>query len=68
MFRKGLYSLIVLGLIFFIVACQKTSSFTVSFNSNGGSDVADITFKKDENFSLPSNPNREGYTFDGWFF
>ena len=68
MFRKNVFKLIILGLIFFLAACQSNASFTISFNSNGGSEVNEITIKEDENFSLPANPTRLGYTFGGWFF
>lgn len=68
MYRKWLSSFIVLMLLFIVAACQQTTSITVSFNSNGGSDIPAITFSEGSLFALPDNPNRSGYTFDGWFF
>lgn len=68
MFRKLGFTFIALGIIFFIVACQQTISFTVSFNSNGGSQVSSVTYTEGEDFTLPKDPTKEGYTFAGWFF
>jgi len=42
-------------------------SVTVTFNSNGGSSVATQTVKKGEKANKPTNPTRNGYTFNGWF-
>lgn len=42
-------------------------TYTVMFNSNGGSAVASQTVKKDALAKQPSEPTRRGYTFDGWF-
>lgn len=41
--------------------------YTVTFDSNGGSAVAFQTVKKNEFAKQPSNPNRNGYIFDGWY-
>ena len=39
---------------------------TITFNSNGGSDVAAITGLYGAAVTTPANPTREGYTFTGW--
>ena len=46
---------------------QKLNEFTVSFNSNEGSDVPSQTVKEDEKATKPENPTRDGYTFEAWF-
>jgi uncharacterized repeat protein (TIGR02543 family) len=38
----------------------------VSYEENGGSTVPDGTFVFGEVLTLPANPTRAGYTFDGW--
>jgi len=43
------------------------STYTVSFDSQGGSAVGSITVQSEESFTLPSEPTREGYEFKGWF-
>ena len=43
-------------------------TFTVTFNSNGGSDVARQSgLEKDSRLTEPKNPTKAGYTFEGWF-
>ena len=43
------------------------NSYTVSFESNGGSSVEDITVEHGKPVTLPANPTKEGHTFSGWF-
>lgn len=43
------------------------NTYTVTFNSNGGSSVASVTVKKGETVSEPVAPTRSGYLFDGWY-
>jgi len=45
----------------------KEDEVTVTFNSNGGSSVANKVIKKGEKVSKPANPTRTGYTFNGWY-
>jgi uncharacterized repeat protein (TIGR02543 family) len=40
---------------------------TISFNSNGGSSVPNITTLPGNAVTVPTAPTRPGYTFDGWF-
>ncbi len=40
---------------------------TVTFNSNGGSNVSTITVNSGGTITLPSNPTKTGYTFEGWY-
>ena len=46
---------------------QETTTYTVKFNSNGGSAVADQKVKKGEKAKKPTDPTREGYSFVNWF-
>jgi uncharacterized repeat protein (TIGR02543 family) len=41
--------------------------YTVRFDSNGGSDVDSVTNYYDAEFPAPTQPELEGYTFEGWF-
>ena len=41
-------------------------TFTIDFDANGGSEVADITAAYEASITWPANPTKEGYTFDGW--
>ena len=41
-------------------------SFTITFDSNGGTSVESITQDNGTVITPPANPTREGYTFLGW--
>ena len=42
-------------------------SYTVTFNSNGGSGVPDQTVKYGGRATRPTNPTRSSYAFDYWY-
>lgn len=42
-------------------------TYKVTFNTTGGSSVASRMVVKGSAVSKPSDPTREGYTFDGWY-
>ena len=44
----------------------QVNQYTLTFDSNGGSDVAAITQDYGTEVTAPANPTREGYTFTGW--
>ncbi|WP_411735586.1 InlB B-repeat-containing protein [Paenibacillus sp. M2] len=44
-----------------------TAIYTVAFNSNGGSLVADQNMQTGGNATEPAVPTRDGYTFNGWY-
>ncbi len=46
---------------------EKTTNYTVKFNSNGGTSVKNQTVKSGEKVSEPSNVTKEGYILDGWY-
>lgn len=44
-----------------------TPSYTVKFETNGGTSVKNQTVVKNNKATSPSNPTREDYVFDGWY-
>jgi uncharacterized repeat protein (TIGR02543 family) len=40
---------------------------SITFNTNGGSDVTSIKLPEGSAISAPTNPTKLGYTFEGWF-
>ena len=43
------------------------NQYTISFNTNGGDSIAPITQDYNKLLSMPTNPSKTGYTFDGWY-
>ena len=43
-----------------------TATYSVTFNSKGGSDVTSASVAEGNKVSKPTNPTRDGYTFLGW--
>ena len=57
-----------------LVACNKTDTpdapkkeFTITFDTQGGSEVKPLVLKEGETITLPSNPTKDGSVFDGWY-
>ena len=44
-----------------------TNTYTVTFNSRGGSYVSSQTVEHGGKVTKPTNPTRTGYTFGGWY-
>ena len=43
-----------------------TNKYTITFDTNGGSEIAPVTQDYGTNITAPANPTREGYTFLSW--
>jgi uncharacterized repeat protein (TIGR02543 family) len=41
--------------------------YTVSFETNGGNQIASVTVEDGKKVTAPSQPTKEGYDFAGWF-
>ena len=49
-----------------VKAQWKITQYTITFDTNGGSDIAPITQDYGTEITAPDNPTRKGYTFKGW--
>jgi len=57
-----------IALIIILVALDlRNPGFTITFDSNGGTDVAPQNQMYGELLDVPENPTREGYEFTGWY-
>lgn len=43
------------------------TTFTVTFDSNGGSEVSSINVKSGDTIEMPEAPTKEGWIFAGWY-
>jgi len=70
-FRKVCFALLVTSVFF--SGCDENDKddtddvFTVTFDSNGGSEVSPQTVKSGEKATEPKDPTRTDYTFDAWY-
>lgn len=64
--KKITVFLLLLVSVIALSACQKVT-YEVSFNSNGGTDVATITVNEGETAAEPAAPEKEGYIFTYWY-
>jgi uncharacterized repeat protein (TIGR02543 family) len=65
--KRVIFFLCFLLLPLILSACVEIISFTVTFESNGGSAVPSVRFDGQSELILPTNPTKEGYIFDGWY-
>ena len=49
-----------------VKAQWKINPYTITFDTNGGSEIAPITQDYGTEITVPDNPTRKGYTFKGW--
>ena len=49
-----------------IKAQWKINQYTITFDTDGGSEIAPITQDYGTEITAPANPTKTGYTFDGW--
>ncbi|MBR2025318.1 MAG: InlB B-repeat-containing protein [Clostridia bacterium] len=59
---------VTLMLVVILVACnEKDNNVTVSFNSNGGTEIPAQEIIKNEKAVEPQAPTKDGYEFLGWY-
>jgi len=60
----------VIALLFLIVIILifglKDKTYNVTFNTGTNNEIVEV--KANDTVSNPSNPTKEGYTFDGWYY
>lgn len=71
---KVLLTFVMLFAFFMVVSCGGTNEgtteakkYSVTFETNGGSKITTIAVEEGKTFTLPENPTKEDYKFDGWY-
>jgi len=67
MLKYAIICVLLLLASFLLFGCGGSEKHTITFNSNGGSSVIDVTDVKDVSVSKPADPTKDGFNFDGWF-
>ena len=65
--RKLLVLFLLISLVFTFVACNKSIKFNINFISDDET-VHIISTSGNETITLPENPTKDGYVFDGWYW
>ena len=58
-------TLIVIAIVVGIILILGNKKYTITFNTDGGNDIASITIKEKESITLPI-AEKEGFIFNGW--
>lgn len=53
--------------VLLLCACEGVESVTITFNTNGGSNIDSITIDSLTSIRVPDNPTKDGYIFAGWY-
>ena len=54
--------------IFCLILMSCGKEYTVTFDTDGGTIIESVKVKKGEKIAKPSDPIKEGYKFNGWYF
>ena len=67
--KLAIVPLIVLSVFsLFIAGCsKKTEKYTVTFDSDGGTEIASVQVEKGKKITKPEDPSKEHYVFGGWY-
>ncbi len=78
--KKIIWSLLLALSLLLVVACSKTKedvkeqvtggstkTYTVSFETDGGTTLSAITVEEGKTITEPSAPTKTGFTFEGWY-
>ncbi len=60
-------ALLLITLVFFAQSCS-LKKHIVKFDTDGGSKIEDVKVKDNKKVEKPTNPTKEGFVFDGWYY
>lgn len=68
---KKIYIFMLIILSFLLISCEsildEETYYTITFESNGGSNVSLIRVLENDKATKPEDPIKEGFEFDGWY-
>ena len=64
--KKYIFSFLLLISIITLASCSK--KYIITFDSSGGTPVEQQQVQEGSQLSIPDNPTKKGYEFDGWYF
>ncbi len=69
MLAKILVPIILLGVISLLIikGCSSNTTYTVKFDTDGGSKITSQKVKANDQIDMPTIPVKDGYTFLGWY-
>ena len=67
-FKSLVNSSMVLYAIWERSSSASSKTYTVSFDTKGGSTIALQRIRENNSIKVPSNPHKSGYTFAGWLY
>ena len=65
MMKKKTFFALIISVFICLVACS-SKTYTVDFNTDGGSFIGSQTVKENEKVNRPTDPTKEGSTFKKW--
>ena len=73
-FVKYLFAIIIaITSVFVIASCDddkpaaEANKYAVTFNTNGGSNIAGVVVEEGKTVAKPADPTKENYEFGGWY-
>ena len=69
--KKKISLLVLFALVLVVsltlIACDQTTTYTVTFDSDGGTAAAAQTIEEGKTATQPTGVTKEGYTLEGWY-
>lgn len=63
-----IFSVFCLMMLLIITGCTNSKvMYTIRFNTLGGSSINSIRYNQNDQLTLPTDPVKQGYEFDGWY-
>lgn len=64
----AIIAVVICVFMVFLITILNSGTYVVKFDVNGGTTINKQKLKKGQKIVKPSDPKKEGYEFDGWYF